>query len=393
MSLNKITIMNNILLLTEEERLLIDSVQKFAKQELLPLANIIDQTDKFPTELWKKLGSQGFLGVTVAEEFGGAGLGYFEHVLIMQEISKESASVGLSYAAHSNLCINQLYLHGNKEQKNKYLPKLVAGEYVGALAMTEPNAGSDIMSMQMRAVEKSDHYILNGTKMWITNGPSADVILVYAITSNTEHKKHLSCFIVENNFPGFSVGQKIDKLGMRGSETAELIFENCIVPKENLLGTKDAGSKILMSGLDYERIILAAGPTGIMAKCLELVIPYLSERKQFGKTIGSFQLMQGKLADMFCAYSASTSYLYNIAKACAIHPPRRQDAAAIILFAAEQATKLALETIQCFGGNGYSNEYCAGRLLRDAKLYEIGAGTSEIRRMLIGREVLKTGNI
>ncbi len=372
-------------LLDDSTQLLRAAINEFATKEIAPIATSIDSDNSFPAHLWESLGSLGVLGITVEEEFGGSELGYFEHVIAMQEISRASASIGLSYAAHSNLCINQIRLNGNQEQKAKYLPKLVSGNHIGALAMTETGSGSDVMSMQMTTLQDGDNYILNGSKMWITNGPSADIIVIYAKTNNTD----ISAFIVEKSFPGFSVAQKLDKLGMRGSETCEILLENCIVPKENLLGQIDEGSKVLMSGLDYERVILAAGPVGIMQNCLDVAIPYIHERKQFGKPIGTFQLMQGKIADMYSTYSACCSYLYATAKAADANKLTRKDAAAVILYTSERATQVALQTIQILGGNGYSNEYSAGRLLRDAKLYEIGAGTSEIRRMLIGREIFR----
>jgi isovaleryl-CoA dehydrogenase len=329
----------------------------------------------------------GLLGITVPEEFGGANMGYLEHVIAMEEISRASASIGLSYGAHSNLCVNQINRNGNDAQKQKYLPKLVSGEHIGALAMSEPNAGSDVVSMKLKAEKKGDKYILNGNKMWITNGPDADVFVIYAKTDLEAASKGITAFIVEKNFPGFSTAQKLDKLGMRGSNTCELVFEDCEVPEENILGNLNEGVKVLMSGLDYERVVLAGGPLGIMQACMDIVVPYIHERKQFNKSIGEFQLIQGKVADMYTQMNAARSYVYTVAKACDRGETTRKDAAGAILYAAELATKLALDAIQILGGNGYINEYATGRLLRDAKLYEIGAGTSEIRRMLIGREL------
>lgn len=371
--------------LPETTLLLRESVAQFAQGEIAPLAASVDEKNQFPQALWPKLGQMGLLGITVADEFGGAGMGYLDHVIAMEEISRASASIGLSYGAHSNLCVNQLNLNGTKEQKQKYLPKLISGQHVGALAMSETGAGSDVMGMQCRAVKKGKKYILNGHKMWITNGPEADVIIVYAKTEK------ITAFIVEKKFPGFKTAQKLDKLGMRGSNTCELVFNNCEVPEENILGKVDDGAKVLMRGLDYERVVLAGGSVGIMQSCLDVVLPYIHERKQFGKAIGEFQLMQGKLADMYTTLSASQSYLYAVAKACDNGKITRKDAAGVILYVSERATQMALQAIQCLGGNGYINEYPAGRLLRDAKLYEIGAGTSEIRRMLIGRELFSNG--
>jgi isovaleryl-CoA dehydrogenase len=373
--------------LGETTEMLRQAIHDFAQKEIAPHAANIDHENKFPSGLWKKLGSMGLLGVTVKEEFGGAELGYLDHVIAMEEISRASASVGLSYGAHSNLCMNQIHINGTKEQKQKYLPKLCSGEFVGALAMSEANSGSDIMSMQLRAEKTAKGFVLNGTKMWITNGPDADVLVVYAKTSKGEGSKSITAFLVEKNFPGFSTAQKLDKLGMRGSNTCELVFENCVVPEENILGKLDHGTKVLMSGLDLERLILAAGPVGIMQACMDVVLPYIHERKQFGKPIGEFELIQAKIADMYVALMSSRAYLYASAKAADAGKLSRQDSAGVILYTSENATKVALQAIQCLGGNGYINEFPTGRLLRDAKLYEIGAGTSEIRRMLIGREL------
>lgn len=384
--------MNNFLKfdLPETTQLLQESISLFAQKEIAPLAEKIDQSNTFPYELWQKLGEIGAHGITVDEEYGGSNMGYLAHVIAMEEISRASASVGLSYGAHSNLCINQIKLNGSQEQKQKYLPKLVSGEHVGALAMSEPNSGSDVLSMQLKAQDSGDHYILNGNKMWITNGPEANVLVVYAKTaSNDKPSENITAFIIEREFEGFSTAQKLDKLGMRGSNTCELVFENCIVPKENILGDLNNGARVLMRGLDYERLILAAGPVGIMQACLDVVLPYIHERKQFGKAIGEFQLMQGKIADMYCRMNACRSYLYSVAGSCDRGEFTRIDAASVILYCAENATQVALDAIQCLGGNGYINEYPTGRLLRDAKLYEIGAGTSEIRRMLVGREIFK----
>ena len=364
-----------------------DSVRHFAQKEIAPIAAEVDQSNQFPLEMWKKLGDLGVLGVTVSEEYGGANMGYLAHTLVMEEISRASASIGLSYGAHSNLCVNQIYLNGNDAQREKYLPKLVSGDHIGALAMSEPGAGSDVVSMGLRADKQGDHYVLNGNKMWITNGPDAHTYVIYAKTDTSAGPRGITSFIVERGFAGFSQAQKLDKLGMRGSNTCELIFEDCQVPEENVLGTVGEGVKVLMSGLDYERTVLSGGATGIMQACMDVVVPYVHERKQFGKAIGEFQLMQGKIADMYVMLNASRSYLYNVAKACDRGETNRKDAAGVILYCAENATKMALEAIQTLGGNGYINEYPTGRLLRDAKLYEIGAGTSEIRRMLIGREL------
>lgn len=373
--------------LNETTLLLRNSVRQFAQEIIAPRAAEIDQQNKFPHQLWKELGLLGLLGVTVEQEWGGAGLGYLEQVIVMEEISRASAAVGLSYGAHANLCMNQIRLYGNALQKKKYLKKLCSGEYIGALAMSESGAGSDVLSMQLRAEENEHYYSLNGNKMWITNGPDAHVIIVYAKTGKEAEARGITAFIVEKQFPGFSTTPKLDKLGMRGSNTCGLFFENCKVPKENILGEVNQGTSILMSGLDIERLVLAAGPVGIMQACLDLVLPYLHERKQFGKAIGEFQLMQAKMADMYVALMSARSYLYMMARACDQGAMTRKDSAAVILYTAEKATWMALGAIQCLGANGYINEYSAGRLLRDAKLYEIGAGTSEIRRMLIGREL------
>jgi len=367
--------------------LLRSNVQKFAQQEIAPLAADIDRNNDFPHALWKKMGQLGLLGITVEEEYGGTSLSYLAHTIVMEEISRASASVALSYGAHSNLCVNQIRLNGSEAQKAKYLPTLISGDHVGALAMSEPNAGSDVVSMKLKAELKGDRYILNGSKMWITNGPDASVYVVYAKTNDDINGDAITAFIVERDFPGFSRGEKLDKLGMRGSNTCPLIFEDCEVPAENILGKVGKGVRVLMGGLDYERVVLSGGPLGIMQSCLDLVIPYVHERKQFGQAIGEFQLMQGKLADMYTQLSCSRAYLYAVAQACDRGETARKDAAGVILYTAEQATQMALQAIQCLGGNGYTNDYPAGRLLRDAKLYEIGAGTSEIRRMLIGREL------
>lgn len=364
-----------------------DSVERFAADEILPRAADIDRDNEFPMDLWPKMGEVGILGVTVEEEYGGAGLGYLEHVVALEEVSRASGSVGLSYGAHSNLCVNQIRRNGSQAQKQKYLPKLISGEFVGALAMSEPGAGSDVVSMRTRADKKGDRYILNGSKMWITNGPDADVLVIYAKTQPDAGPRGISAFLVEKNFAGFSTGSKLDKLGMRGSNTCELIFEDCEVPEENLLGGENEGVRVLMSGLDFERAVLAAGPLGIMQACMDAVVPYIHERKQFGQPIGEFQLMQGKIADMYTTMNACRAYVYAVATACDRGETTRKDAAGAILYAAEKATWMALEAIQALGGNGYTNDFPTGRLLRDAKLYEIGAGTSEIRRMLIGREL------
>jgi len=373
--------------LGETVEMLRGQIQNFATNEIAPRAADIDHQNLFPSDLWRKLGDLGVLGITVEEEYGGAGMGYIEHVVAMEEISRASASVGLSYGAHSNLCVNQVKRNGNKEQKRKYLPKLITGEHVGALAMSEPGSGSDVVSMRTRAEKRSDRYVLNGNKMWITNGPEANVLVVYAKTDPEAGSRGITAFLIEKGFKGFSTAQKLDKLGMRGSNTCELVFEDCEIPEENVLGTVGRGVNVLMSGLDYERLVLSAGPIGIMQACMDVVMPYLHERKQFGQPIGEFQLMQGKIADMYTTMNAARAYVYAVAKACDRGETTRKDAAGAILFAAEKATWMALEAIQCLGGNGYINEYPTGRLLRDAKLYEIGAGTSEIRRMLIGREL------
>jgi len=376
--------------LGESLELIRSSVRHFAEKEIAPLAASIDHSNQFPRQLWPQLGQLGVLGITAESQYGGADLGYFAHVLVMEEISRASASVGLSYGAHSNLCINQISRHATMAQKAQYLPRLISGEHVGALAMSENQAGSDVVSMQLKAEDQGDHYLLNGQKMWITNGPDADVLVVYAKTEAAKKSRGISTFIIEKNFPGFKTAQKLDKLGMRGSNTCELLFQDCRVPKENLLGKLNEGVELLMSGLNYERVVLAAGPLGIMQACLDLVLPYVRTRKQFGEPIGSFQLMQGKLADMYTLLSASRSYLYTVAKNCDLKRVSSSDAAAAILYCSENATQMALQAIQCLGGNGYINEFPAGRLLRDAKLYEIGAGTSEIRRWIIGQALMKT---
>lgn len=373
--------------LGEDLELLRDSVRSFADDKIAPRAAEIDATNQFPRDLWVPMGALGLHGITVEEEYGGSGLGYTAHCIAVEEISRASASVGLSYGAHSNLCINQLKLNGTDAQKRRYLPKLISGEHVGALAMSEPGAGSDVVSMRTRAEKKGDRYILNGSKMWITNGPIAETLVVYAKTDPDAGARGMTAFIIEKDFKGFSTAQKLDKLGMRGSDTGELVFTDCEVPEENVLGQVGRGVNVLMSGLDYERAVLAAGPLGIMQACLDVVVPYIHDRKQFGQPIGEFQLMQGKIADMYVAYSATKSYVYAVAQACDRGKVSRRDAAGAILYAAEKATWMALQAIQTLGGNGYINDYPTGRLLRDAKLYEIGAGTSEIRRWLIGREI------
>lgn len=373
--------------LADELNMLREQVNAFARDEIAPRAAQIDHDNAFPADLWQKFGDMGLLGITVGEEDGGSGMGYLAHCIAMEEISRASASVGLSYGAHANLCVNQIKLNGSAEQKAKYLPKLISGEHVGALAMSEPGAGSDVVSMSLRADKRGDRYVLNGNKMWITNGPDADVLVVYAKTDPEAGAKGITAFLIEKDFAGFSTAQKLDKLGMRGSNTCELVFEDCEVPAENVLGEENRGVKVLMSGLDYERTVLAAGPVGIMQACLDVAVPYVHERKQFGQPIGEFQLVQGKLADMHTTLNACRAYLYAVAGACDRGRATRKDAAGVILYCAEKATQMALDAIQLLGGNGYINEYPTGRLLRDAKLYEIGAGTSEIRRMLIGREL------
>ncbi|MGG9999700.1 isovaleryl-CoA dehydrogenase [Pseudovibrio ascidiaceicola] len=366
-----------------------ETIRRWAQDKLAPRAAEIDETNEFPNDLWKEMGDLGVLGMTADPEYGGTGMGYLAHVVAVEEISRASASVGLSYGAHSNLCVNQINRHGTPEQKAKYLPKLCSGEHVGSLAMSEPGAGSDVVSMKLRAEKRNDRYVLNGNKMWITNGPDASTLVVYAKTDPDAGPKGMTAFIIEKGMKGFSTAQKLDKLGMRGSNTCELVFENCEVPYENVLGEEGRGVNVLMSGLDYERVVLSGGPLGIMAAAMDIVVPYIHERKQFGKAIGEFQLMQGKIADMYTLMNASRSYVYAVANACDRGETTRKDSAGCILYSAENATKLALEAIQSLGGNGYINEYPTGRLLRDAKLYEIGAGTSEIRRMLIGRELFQ----
>ena len=366
-----------------------ETVADFAQDKIAPHAAEIDRSNSFPRELWPELGALGLLGITVEEEWGGAGLGYLAHCVAMEEISRASGAIGLSYGAHSNLCVNQIRRNGNPEQKKRYLPKLISGAHVGALAMSEAGAGSDVVSMRTRADRRGAGYVLNGAKMWITNGPVADTLVVYAKTDRTAGSRGITAFIVEKTFKGFSASKKLDKLGMRGSDTSEIVFEDCEVPAENVLGVVGNGVNVLMSGLDYERAVLAAGPLGLMQACLDLVIPYVHQRSQFGQPIGRFQLMQAKLADMYVTLNAAKAYVYAVAKACDRGETSREDAAGAILYAAERATWMALEAIQCLGGNGYINDYPTGRLLRDAKLYEIGAGTSEIRRMLIGREIFE----
>jgi isovaleryl-CoA dehydrogenase len=375
--------------LGEEIEALRDTVRRFAESRIAPLAADTDRNNAFPMHLWRELGDLGVLGITAPEDYGGAGMGYLAHCVAMEEISRASASIGLSYGAHSNLCVNQIKRNGSLEQRAKYLPKLISGEHVGALAMSEPGAGSDVVSMKLTAEKRGESYVLNGNKMWITNGPDAEVLVVYAKTDPSAGPRGISAFIVEKGFKGFSTAQKLDKLGMRGSNTCELVFEDCEVPAENLLGAEGRGVNVLMSGLDYERVVLAGGPLGIMAACLDVVMPYVHERKQFDQPIGEFQLMQGKLADMYVQFNASRAYVYAVAAACDRGETTRKDAAGCILYAAENATQMALQAIQALGGNGYINDYSTGRLLRDAKLYEIGAGTSEIRRMLIGRELFQ----
>ena len=369
--------------LTKELAALRDLANQFATKEIKDIAHSIDQENEFPNQLWEKMGNAGLLGVTVSEDFGGAGLGYLAHCIIVEEISRASASVGLSYGAHSNLCVNQIFRCGNELQKEKFLPDLISGNKVGSLAMSEVGAGSDVVSMKLNAEKRNDRFILNGNKMWITNGPDAETLIVYAKTSQNLGSRGITAFIIEKEMQGFSTGEKLDKLGMRGSNTCELVFENCEVPFENILGEEGKGVEVLMSGLDYERVVLAAGPLGIMASALDTVVPYVHERKQFGQAIGSFQLMQAKIADMYTTYNACKSYVYRVAEACDKGKITRKDSAGCILYSAEKATQVALDAIQCLGGNGYTNDYPVGRLLRDAKLYEIGAGTSEIRRILI----------
>ena len=364
-----------------------DTVRQFTAAEIAPRADEIDQTNEFPRDLWPRMGDLGLHGITVSEEYGGAGLGYLAHTVVMEEVSRGSASVGLSYGAHSNLCVNQIFRNGNDEQKRRYLPSLISGEHVGALAMSEPDAGSDVVSMRLRAEKRGDRYILNGSKMWITNGPEADTLVVYAKTDPDAGSRGITSFLVERGFPGFEPSPKLDKLGMRGSSTSELVFEDCEIPEENVLGDVGRGVAVLMSGLDYERLVLSGGPLGIMQSCLDAVVPYVHQREQFGQPIGEFQLIQAKLADMYTSLSACQSYAYAVARAADRGLISRKDAAGCLLFSAERATQMALQAIQTMGGNGYINEFPVGRLLRDAKLYEIGAGTSEIRRMLIGREL------
>ena len=366
-----------------------DTVRQFSSQEIAPRAEEIDQTDEFPRDLWPRLGELGLLGITVSEEYGGAGLGYLAHTVAMEEISRSSASVGLSYGAHSNLCVNQIFRNGNDEQKRRYLPKLISGEHVGALAMSEPNAGSDVVSMAMRAEKKGDRYVLNGSKMWITNGPDAETLVVYAKTDPDAGSHGITAFLIENGFGGFQPSPKLDKLGMRGSSTSELVFQDCEVPEENVLGEEGHGVRVLMSGLDYERLVLSGGPLGIIQSCLDVVVPYVHQREQFGQPIGEFQLIQAKLADIYTSLSASQSYVYTVARASDRGETNRKDAAGCLLFAAERATQAALQAVQTLGGTGYINASPTGRLLRDAKLYEIGAGTNEIRRLLIGRELFR----
>src|SRR5438270_536866 len=375
--------------LGETAEMIRTTARDFAQDEIAPRAAEIDRTNQFPRDLWPKMGAIGLRGITVEEEFGGSGLGYLEHCIALEEVSRASASVGLSYGAHSNLCVNQIRRNGSVEQKRKYLPKLISGDHVGALAMSEPGAGSDVVSMKTRAEKKGDRYVLNGSKMWITNGPVAETLVVYAKTDPNAGTRGITAFLIEQGMKGFKPAQKLDKLGMRGSDTSELVFEDCEVPEENVLGSVGRGANVLMSGLDYERVVLAAGPLGIMQAALDLVIPYVHERKQFGQPIGSFQIMQGKLADMYVTMNAAKAYVYSVARACDAGRTTREDAAGAILYAAERATAVALDAIQCLGGNGYINDYPTGRLLRDAKLYEIGAGTSEIRRVLIGREIFE----
>jgi len=373
--------------LGEDIEMLRDQVYQFAQNEIALLAEQADAENQFPNQLWTKLGDMGLLGVTVSEQYGGSEMGYLAHTIAMEEVSRASGGIGLSYGAHSNLCVNQIFKNGNDTQREKYLPKLVSGEHVGALAMSEPNAGSDVVSMKLKAEKRGDKYILNGNKMWITNGPDAHTFVIYAKTDPNAGPKGITAFIVERDFPGFSRAQKLDKLGMRSSNTCELVFEDCEVPAENILGKEGEGVRVLMSGLDYERLVLSGGPLGIMQSCMDIVVPYIHDRQQFGQSIGQFQLIQGKVADMYTQMNAARAYVYTVAKSCDRGETTRKDAAGAILYSAELATKMALDAIQLLGGNGYINEYPTGRLLRDAKLYEIGAGTSEIRRMLIGREL------
>jgi len=376
--------------LGEDIAMLRETVREFARSEIAPRAAEIDRTNQFPRDLWPRLGELGLLGITVEPELGGTGLGYLAHVVAMEEISRASGSVGLSYGAHSNLCVNQLRRWGTAAQKQCYLPRLMSGEHLGALAMSEPGAGSDVMSMRTHAMRRGDHYVLNGSKMWITNGPTADVLVVYATIDPTAGTKGVTAFIIEKGYKGFTTAQKLDKLGMRGSDTCELVFRDCEVPAENVLADVGQGARVLMSGLDYERVVLAGGPIGLMRACLDEVLPYVHERRQFGAPIGTFQLMQGKLADMYTTFSSCAAYVYAVARACDAGRTTRMDAAGCILLASEKATQMALDAVQALGGNGYINDYPTGRILRDAKLYEIGAGTSEIRRMLIGRELYAT---
>ncbi len=373
--------------LGEDIDMLRDQVYQFAQNEIAPLAEKADADNQFPNELWPKLGEMGLLGVTVSEQYGGSDMGYLAHTIAMEEVSRASAGIGLSYGAHSNLCVNQIFKNGNDAQREKYLPKLVSGEHIGALAMSEPNAGSDVVSMKLKAEKRGDKYILNGNKMWITNGPDAHTFVIYAKTDPSAGPRGITAFIVERDFPGFSRAQKLDKLGMRSSNTCELVFEDCEVPAENVIGREGEGVRVLMSGLDYERRVLSGGPLGIMQACMDVVVPYIHDREQFGQSIGQFQLVQGKVADMYTQMNAARAYVYAVAQSCDRGETTRKDAAGAILYSAELATKMALDAIQLLGGNGYINEYPTGRLLRDAKLYEIGAGTSEIRRMLIGREL------
>ncbi len=373
--------------LGEDIEMLRDQVYQFAQNEIAPLAEQADADNQFPNQLWKKLGGMGLLGVTVSEQYGGSDMGYLAHTIAMEEVSRASGGIGLSYGAHSNLCVNQIFKNANDAQREKYLPKLVSGEHIGALAMSEPNAGSDVVSMKLKAEKRGDKYILNGNKMWITNGPDAHTFVIYAKTDPNAGPRGITAFIVERDFPGFSRAQKLDKLGMRSSNTCELVFEDCEVPAENILGKEGEGVRVLMSGLDYERLVLSGGPLGIMQSCMDIVVPYIHDRQQFGQSIGQFQLVQGKVADMYTQMNAARAYVYTVAQSCDRGETTRKDAAGAILYSAELATKMALDAIQLLGGNGYINEYPTGRLLRDAKLYEIGAGTSEIRRMLIGREL------